>query len=254
MMRGIRPQPSPRRRAGLESEQLVPAIRWDGRVPAEHRAAFAHKLLPPSGDPAAARWRGEALFHPEGGHWWIEGREGAGQPAQLSREGWGYGGPLQEGATAALRGADLYALLRAAIAAAGSQDAWARSVPVSPSQVSEVLGGGKPFSPRMLAALGVERVVTYRRLDPVGQPGDATAIVAALSKKDRRTLLWLLADGSPRRRTDVAPGEWRPLLDQLRRLRALRLDEETAGGWAATDAGLAARAALMRDEGRKAHA
>lgn len=94
MMRGMRPPISVRRRAGLEMPFIEPRVVWDGLVPAEHASAFAHMLLPPGGLPLVGRWRGETLFHPAGGSWWIETKEGARQPAQLSREGWGYGGPL----------------------------------------------------------------------------------------------------------------------------------------------------------------
>lgn len=149
--------------------------------------------------------------------------------------------------------ADLYGLLRVAIAAAGSQDAWAKGVPVSASYVSEVQAARKPFSPRMLAALGVERVTTYRLVDRAAQPGDAAAIARGLSQADRRTLLWLLADGSPRKRLDVVAGNWRPSLDNLKRMRGMRLAEElmvekVPQGWAATKAGRAAQAAIAARE------
>ena len=157
---------------------------------------------------------------------------------------------MGEAAAQILREADLYGLLRTAIASAGSQEAWARSVPVSASFVSEVMGGRKSFSPRMLAALGVEEVKTFRRLDPAASTDDASRLLAGLSKADTRTLLWLRADGSARKRLDVMAGEWRPLLENLKRLRGMRLAEEVfvaklSQGWAATEAGLAARAAIQ---------
>ncbi|WP_458097351.1 hypothetical protein [Roseomonas sp. WA12] len=145
--------------------------------------------------------------------------------------------------------ADLYGLRRLAIAQARTQDAWAKGVGVSASYVSEVQAARKPFSPRMLAALGVERVTIYRLLDPATQPGDAAAITRGMSAADRRTLLWLPADGSPRKRLDAVAGDWRRLLENLKRLRGMRLAEEimvekVSQGWAATEAGLVARDAL----------
>ncbi|MFH5924591.1 hypothetical protein [Roseomonas sp. SXEYE001] len=97
----------------------------------------------------------------------------------------------------------------------------------------------------MLAALGVRRVTTYHLLDPAGDATDAERILAALNRTDRRALLWLAIDGAPRKRGDKKEGEWRPLLADLRRLRALRLVEESPEGWGATAAGIAARVALV---------
>jgi uncharacterized membrane protein YhhN len=46
--------------------------------------------------------------------------------------------------TTFLREADLYGLLRAAIAEAGSQDAWARAAGLAPSFVSDTLAARDP--------------------------------------------------------------------------------------------------------------
>lgn len=52
--------------------------------------------------------------------------------------------------------------LRAAIADAGSQRAFAEKHGFTPGYVSDVLKGQRGLSDRILAAIGVERVVTYR--------------------------------------------------------------------------------------------
>jgi hypothetical protein len=96
----------------------------------------------------------------------------------------------------------------------------------------------------MLAALGVRRVASYVLMNPAGDAENATRLIKALSRGDRRTLLWLPESGAPRQRGEKT-GEWRPLQVDLRRLRALRLVEQTPEGWAANAAGLAARAALV---------
>ncbi|MBP0492126.1 hypothetical protein [Roseomonas indoligenes] len=151
-----------------------------------------------------------------------------------------------------LREADLYARLNAAIAAAGSQEIWSRAAGLPPTYVSEVRGGKKPFSDRLLAALRVRRVVSFVELSPAGDAGDAERLLKALSPKDRRTLLWLPADGGQRSRLDAVAGEWRPLLENLKRLQAMRLAVKTAERWSATEDGLSLRAALAEKEGTDA--
>ncbi|MCR0981826.1 hypothetical protein [Roseomonas populi] len=150
----------------------------------------------------------------------------------------------------ALHEAELYARLDAAIAAAGgSQDAWARAAGLPASYVSEVRGGKRPFSARLLAALRVRRVVSF---EDMGEAGDASApgaLVAALTAKDRQTLLWLRQDGTPRKRTEADPSGWRPLREDLKRLQAMRLAVDGLDGWTATDAGQETRAALVEKEG-----
>jgi transcriptional regulator with XRE-family HTH domain len=138
-----------------------------------------------------------------------------------------------------LQAADLGPRLRAAIAAAGSQEAFARQVGVAPSFISEVVGGRRNFTDRILAAMGLRRVEVYR---PLGAAG-AAALPSGLTRTDHKTLLWLRADGTPRPRSERT-GEWRPGLADLRRMRALHLAIEMLDGWAATEAGLAARAEL----------
>ena len=95
MMRGITPPISARRRAGLEAPMVVTIIRWDGLVPEAHRGAFAHKLVAPGGKPLVGRWYDDT-FLAAAGYWWIEGREGGHHPGPLSRDGWGYAGPLRD--------------------------------------------------------------------------------------------------------------------------------------------------------------
>ncbi len=53
-------------------------------------------------------------------------------------------------------------LLRAAVAEAGSQSAWARKHGVSQAYVNHVLLGRRQAGPRVLAGLGLERVVGTR--------------------------------------------------------------------------------------------
>ncbi|SHK43766.1 hypothetical protein SAMN02745194_04918 [Roseomonas rosea] len=138
-----------------------------------------------------------------------------------------------------LQEADLGPRLRAAIAAAGSQEAFARRVGVAASFISEVAGGRRNFTDRILAAMGLRKVTVYR---PLGAAG-AAALPSGLTRTDHKTLLWLRPDGTPRQRSERT-GEWRPGLADLRRMRALRLAMEMLDGWAATEAGLAARAEL----------
>ncbi|SHJ12956.1 hypothetical protein SAMN02745194_01788 [Roseomonas rosea] len=107
------------------------------------------------------------------------------------------------------------------------------------SFISEVAGGRRNFTDRILAAMGLRKVVVYR---PIGAAG-AAALSSGLTRTDHKTLLWLRADGRPRQRSERT-GEWRPGLADLRRMRALRLAMEMLDGWAATEAGLAARAEL----------
>jgi hypothetical protein len=55
--------------------------------------------------------------------------------------------------------------LRAAIAAAGSQAAYARQQGISLQYVNDVMRGRRELGQKVLDALGVERVVSYRLLD-----------------------------------------------------------------------------------------
>ncbi len=61
---------------------------------------------------------------------------------------------------------DVYGLIRRACREAGSQQAWALEIGVSPAYVSAVLNGTKPPSDALLAALGVRRTVIYRWVNP----------------------------------------------------------------------------------------
>lgn len=56
--------------------------------------------------------------------------------------------------------------LRAAIATVGTAAEFCRKHSVSEAYVSEVLSGSKPPADKILAALGLERVVTYREINP----------------------------------------------------------------------------------------
>lgn len=57
--------------------------------------------------------------------------------------------------------ADAMSALREAVERAGSAQAWARGVGLSPSYVHDVRLGRRPPGPRLLAALGLQRVVSY---------------------------------------------------------------------------------------------
>jgi hypothetical protein len=101
-MKGIRAPVSVQRRAGLQREQIRAAVVWDGLVPPEHQAAFAHKLRAPDGREVVARWITDTLFADGGGHWWVEGREGGCSAAYLSARGYAYVATLEAGAGNAL--------------------------------------------------------------------------------------------------------------------------------------------------------
>ena len=58
------------------------------------------------------------------------------------------------------------ALLRRECDKAGNQAAWAKAHGVSPAYVSDVLVGRREPGDAILRALGLERVVTYRRTKP----------------------------------------------------------------------------------------
>lgn len=59
---------------------------------------------------------------------------------------------------------DVREKLRAAIAAAGGQQLFAEQHHFSKAYVHDVLHGRRGFADRILAALGVERVVQYREI------------------------------------------------------------------------------------------
>ncbi|MBP0492120.1 hypothetical protein [Roseomonas indoligenes] len=92
MIGNARP-PVPRLPVPKRAPDVPEVIRWDGKVPAEHRGAFAHKIITEFGQPLAARWSIDQIS-PDGGYWWIEGRQTVLYPRQVSTNGWAYGGPL----------------------------------------------------------------------------------------------------------------------------------------------------------------
>lgn len=57
---------------------------------------------------------------------------------------------------------ELTARIQAAVKVAGSQRALAKQWDVSPSYVTDLLRGLRDPGPKILDALGIERVVTYR--------------------------------------------------------------------------------------------
>jgi len=56
----------------------------------------------------------------------------------------------------------LNAYLRKACDKAGSQAAWAKATGLSPAYVSDVIAGRREPGAKLLDALSVERIVTYR--------------------------------------------------------------------------------------------
>lgn len=57
---------------------------------------------------------------------------------------------------------DVRRLLGEACAAAGSQRQWALARGIEPIRVNLILSGREPPSPRVLEALGLERITVYR--------------------------------------------------------------------------------------------
>lgn len=62
---------------------------------------------------------------------------------------------------------DMMERLRAAIAAAGSQKTFADTHKLSQQYISDVLSGRRGVGKKLLDALGLERVVSYRK-KPIG--------------------------------------------------------------------------------------
>lgn len=65
---------------------------------------------------------------------------------------------------------DPVAVLRARVAAAGTQQQFAQEHGVSAQHVSDILSGRRDPGPRVLAILGLTRVITYRRTPPCSTP------------------------------------------------------------------------------------
>ena len=61
---------------------------------------------------------------------------------------------------------DVRDLLRRAISITGEQKAWADANHISQAYVSDVLARGREPGKKILNALGLERVTTYRRVKP----------------------------------------------------------------------------------------
>jgi DNA-binding transcriptional regulator YdaS (Cro superfamily) len=59
---------------------------------------------------------------------------------------------------------DVLKLLRAEIAAAGSQSEWARIKGVNRPVLNYALRGRRKLQPKILKALGLEKVTVYKRL------------------------------------------------------------------------------------------
>lgn len=58
---------------------------------------------------------------------------------------------------------EIYAQMRKHIERAGSQQAWARQIGISPQYLCDVLMARRDIPDKVLAALGYVRVVIYRR-------------------------------------------------------------------------------------------
>lgn len=56
-------------------------------------------------------------------------------------------------------------MVQIAIKADGSQKAFAKRIGLSESYLSDVLNRRRDISPRILKFLGLERVISYRRID-----------------------------------------------------------------------------------------
>ncbi|NKE43399.1 helix-turn-helix domain-containing protein [Roseomonas frigidaquae] len=63
-----------------------------------------------------------------------------------------------------LRTAQVYALLQDACTAAGGQKAWAEAHGLSAQHVNDVLATRREISDRVLAAIGLRRVVRYAQV------------------------------------------------------------------------------------------
>lgn len=61
-------------------------------------------------------------------------------------------------------------LLRAAVEAAGTQKAFAQQHDVSEQYITDVLRGRREPGAKILAALGYEKVVSYRQIDGMHEP------------------------------------------------------------------------------------
>lgn len=70
---------------------------------------------------------------------------------------------------------DVVSLLQDACSKAGSQTAWARLHKIIPSSVSATLAGRLDPGPAILAALNLERVVTYRKRASHGAESKASS-------------------------------------------------------------------------------
>lgn len=74
------------------------------------------------------------------------------------------------------------AALRQACVTAGSQDAWAAAHGVSPTYVADTLGGRRGPSGKVLAALGLERVIVYRDVRSEAQAPNAASLKRAATR------------------------------------------------------------------------
>ena len=60
--------------------------------------------------------------------------------------------------------ADVIDLLREEIAAVGSQSEWSKKKRIERTTLNAALRGRRSFQPKLLKALGLEKVVVYRRV------------------------------------------------------------------------------------------
>lgn len=67
---------------------------------------------------------------------------------------------------------ELTELIRAAARKAGSQRALARGWKVTPAYITDLLKGLRDPGPRILAAMGYERVVLYRKVNQPARRGE----------------------------------------------------------------------------------
>ena len=60
---------------------------------------------------------------------------------------------------------DVHQLITSLCDTAGSQAAWAKQHKMSPAYVSDVINRRRGLSKRMLKTLGIERIITYRKIE-----------------------------------------------------------------------------------------
>jgi hypothetical protein len=68
-------------------------------------------------------------------------------------------------------------MLRCAVNSAGTATKWAEDHGFSTAYVSDILHGRRAVGPRMLTALGLEKVVSYRVVAPITKGGQPLEVI-----------------------------------------------------------------------------